>query len=198
MFRKRISYLKKRRIYIFVGAHPGAGVRHLCLSLAELSANVFLRKTVLLEISPKSRLTEILGETTVIKGNAVGYKNFGVDIFPEFPHPEVQKLLTEDYEDIIISLSLEEIADVILPADAAWFLLGSLKPWHIGDYKLLFRKLSINGLALGRCLSFGLLAYEKSFFEKEFKRSVEEIPFIPDPFLLQRSQIDFLKTLYGV
>lgn len=126
------------------------------------------------------------------------FKLHGVDYYPHVAGNEVPALLNQGYDYLILDMGSMKEADhsEFLRCDRK-LVLGSLAPWKIWTYEEFFRQFS-NSVNLGE--GFYYLAQTGTTknipqFSKAHHISMSGVPFIKNPFQIEKELFLFLGTL---
>lgn len=139
-----------------------------------------------------------LGDTTAQSKQERPYFRFrGVDYFPRVNANEVPALLNQGYHFLILDVGCLGEADFseFLRCDRK-IILGDLAPWKTWKYEEFFR-LFDNAINLGEGFDYlvqtGTLAKNLSHFSKSHRISLSEVPFIKNPFCIEKQLFPFLE-----
>lgn len=190
-----------------LGCHPGTGVTHLALTLCNYCVAKHRKRVAYLELHGRSEIAQLISEPEFVSaGNQLSempqkpfcFSLHGIDFYPHVSGSEVPSLLNQRYDYLILDVgSLAE-------ADTSEFLrcdhklvLGSLAPWKTWQYEGFFQKFS-NIVNLGEGFYYLVqtgTTKNTSRFSKAHRISMLVVPFIKDPFRIEKELFPFLEEL---
>ena len=184
---------KSERIIIGIaGVAAGAGVTHLTIALANYSATVKKRKTAVIELSGNHAMEE-LGET----GNAFVMQQ--VTYYPNLLHHQIPEVLKEDYEVLILDLgcTYHRIRMELLRCNEK-LIVGSSAPWRSREYiRFVLDEMGEDGMTKATVyLTNNGMRKDKNEIKRQIRQPVYDIPFLPDPFSIGKSQYDFFQRFF--
>lgn len=129
------------------------------------------------------------------------FKFHGVDYYPHVSGNEIPALLNRGYDYLILDMGSMKEADLseFLRCDRK-LILGSLAPWKIWTYEEFFRQFD-NSVNLGEgfyYLTQTGTTEDISQFSKTHHISMSGVPFIKNPFRIEKELFLFLGTLLAV
>lgn len=126
------------------------------------------------------------------------FKLHGVDYYPRVTGSELPVLLNQGYDYLILDIGSLREADFseFLRCDRK-LVLGSLAPWKLGTYEDFFRQFD-NSPNLGEGFDYLVqtgTAKNISHFSKTHRISMAAVPFIKNPFRLEKELFLFFGSL---
>lgn len=184
---------KSERVIIgIVGVAAGAGVTHLAIALANYSATVKKRKTAVIELSGNHAI-EQLGETKQ------AFLMQQVSYYPNLSHHQIPEVLGEDYEVVILDLgcTYHRIRMELLRCNEK-LIVGSSAPWRSEEYtRFVLDEMGDDGKAKATVyLTNNGMKKDKNKIKRQIRQPVYDIPFLPDPFSIEKSQYDFFQRFF--
>lgn len=152
------------------------------------------------DFSPKGSALKYvtIGDTAALSKHKRPFFHFrGVDYFPRVSANEIPALLNQGYHTLILDMGCLNEADFseFFRCDYK-IVLGNLAPWKTWKYEEFFR-LFDNTINLGEgfdyLLQTGTLTKNLSYFSKSHHISLSEIPFIKNPFCIEKQLFAFLE-----
>ena len=195
---KRRGKVTSRCVLIgVVGTGSGVGVTHLALSIANFFSSALGARCAYAELCAESKVMSYLPDDTVIAGSNVGYRYKGVDYYPAVSRDSLSFIRNNLYDIVICDLGKASYEDWIVTNRCdRLMIIGSMQPWRFDEYRRFMRDFYItNGTLNGGLYGLYLKKNEKFRFEKEFGVSVDGIPFISDPYGLNKTDIEYLQKL---
>lgn len=179
------------------GVGHGVGVTHIALAAADYLSSVLGYKAAFAEVAEQSSIISFLTGETVMNGRNVGYRYKGADYYPSIGIDTVSEILSDRYDIVISDLGVFEAGKRMMAGRCdRVMIIGSMQPWRYDEYRYFMRDHYIkDGSWSGSMYGLYLRKDQKSRFEKEFGVSVAGIPYINDPFRLDREDIDNLSRL---
>lgn len=188
---KSIKAVKPRIIVGILGQEAGLGVTHLSITLAHYTAKWLHAKTALIEFGERNTLAALSEKEREFSIGNVTY-------FPGVPAKELGLLYSMDFEYMILDLGRDsQKAREELMRCNSRLVIGSLCPWRKAQYYDYIKRLQEQ---TGKCDMFTFLAlFEDKIEIKKCRRmnkaQVQSIPFIADPFRINKKEADFLHLL---
>ena len=184
---------KTERIIIGIaGVAAGAGVTHFTIALANYSATVKKRKTAVIELSGNHAFEE-LGQTDH------AFVMQQVSYYPNLLHHQIPEVLKEDYEVILLDLgsTYHRIRMELLRCNEK-LIVGSSAPWRSREYiRFVLDEMGEDGRAKATIyLTNNGMRKDKNEIKRQIRRPVYDIPFLPDPFSIGKSQYDFFQRFF--
>lgn len=174
------------------GVTAGAGVTHLTIALANYSATVKKRKTAVIELSGNHAIEE-LGDT----GNVFRMQH--VTYYPNCLQQQVPEVLKEDYEVILLDLgcTYHRIRMELLRCNEK-LIVGSSAPWRSREYaRFVLDEMGEDGKAKATVYLTNLgMKRDKNEIKRQISQPVYDIPFLPDPFSIEKSQYAFFQRFF--
>lgn len=194
------------------------GVTQLAVALCSYCVSKQQRRAAYLELHKRNEIARVLPDTDfsavlrrhakarakapslpgVAKQEPLFFSLRGVDYFPHVSYCDVPLLLNREYDYLILDLGSMGEADLseFLRCDTK-FILGSLAPWKIWKYEKSLELLnhSVNlGEGCNYLVQMGT-SYDISRFSKANRIAVREVPFIKDPFRIEKQLFLFFEEL---
>lgn len=190
-----------------MGCHPGTGVTHLALTLCNYCVSKHRKRVAYLELHGRGEIAQLISESEFVSARnqfsktsqkPFGFSLHGIDFYPHVSGREIPSLLNQRYDCLILDTGS------LVEADTSEFLrcdyklvLGSLAPWKTWKYEEFFHKFS-NIVNLGEGFYYLVqtgTAKNTSHFSKTYRISMQIIPFIKDPFHIEKELFLFLEEL---
>lgn len=184
---------KSERILIGIaGVTAGAGVTHLTFAFASYGASVGKRKTAVVELSQNHAFEELGGSDEV-------FERKGVTYYPNWLHQRLPEVLKEDYEVIILDLgSVYYRIRAELSRCNEKLILGSSAPWRSREYcNFVLEEMGEERAAKATVyLTNPGIEKDKKEIKRKICRPVYQIPFLPNPFCIEKSQYGFFERFF--
>lgn len=199
--KKRSGRTAREKVIAVMGAAPGAGVSHVCLTLANYLASGERERVTYLEVGSRSDIFPMVENGRTVEGGHVVYRRCGVTYYPGTAVSEAVALLDSIQGYVILDIT--EWADdlpSLLQKCGRRILLGSLKPWRREQYGMFVREKIIKNMDKEQMeyFGFGLRKEEKAWFMSHFCLPVRDLPLLSDPFSIRREDFPFLRQfLFG-
>ena len=218
--KKQIFHIDKKRersrtTIGIVGCCPGSGVTHLAVAISCFCSSKLRKKTAFLELHERNEISCLFSddnpfsnENISSRGGQIAFCNKEqtdavihrgcVDYYPNVACEHVPMLLNRGYEYLILDLgsSPEAKKSEFLRCDIK-LVLGSLAPWKIPYYKN-FMKEYCFGDQNGPCILYFVQSGSRkttALFSKEYHISMQSIPFIKNPFQIEKELFPFLQNV---
>ncbi len=169
------------------------GVTHLCIALANYCCSFHHAKTALAELNSTGELRRI-GDSE----SQSPFSVYGVDYYPALPIPEVPALYNQDYNYVIFDFGA---AAETSPGDFQRcdrkLIVGSLAPWRSGVYKEFLSVRQPTQQLGGNAVCLALFGSRADLLEFSLHQRLplRAIPFIANPFQLEKNLFSFLENL---
>ena len=197
-----------------LGCHPGAGVTQLAISLSTYCASRRRLRTACLELHKRSELARLIPESALAdsihrhalqcskapdaadtsKAEFFHFRLHGVDYYPNLAPDAVPRLLNMGYDYLILDLgSLNESAAAEFLRCDRKIVLGSLALWKTWSYEEFFKQFN-NFTNLGEGYHYLVQVgtfQNHSVFSRQHSISMQEVPFIKNPFHIEKEQFLF-------
>lgn len=202
----------------FLACDSGVGVTQLAIALCSYCVSKKQKRAAYLELHERNEIARVLpdadfsailnrhakarAKASSLPGTTMQEPLFfslrGVDYYPHVSYRDVPLLLNRDYDYLIMDLGCMEEADLseFLRCDIK-FILGSLAPWKIWKYEKFLKRLnhSVNlGEGCNYLVQMGT-SHDISRFSKANHIAVREVPFIKDPFRIEKQLFLFFEDL---
>lgn len=201
-----------------LGCHPGAGVTQLAISLGTYCASRRRLRTACLELHKRSELARLIPESALAdsihrhalqcskapdaadtsKAEFFHFRLHGVDYYPNLAPDAVPRLLNMGYDYLILDLgSLNESAAAEFLRCDRKIVLGSLALWKAWSYEEFFKQFdSFTNLGEGYHYLVQMGTFQNhSVFSRQHSISMQEVPFIKDPFRIEKEHFLFFDGL---
>ena len=184
-----------------LGCSPGSGVTHLAIALCTYCASKQKKKCAYLELHGRNEISQLISEA---KLRAPGVQNrprirlCGVDYYPNVTASEVPTLLNLGYDCLILDVGAldEGLLSEFLRCDRK-LILGSLAPWKSWKYEAFFQKIT-DDINLGEGFDYLVQTgstKELASFSKTHHIKMQVVPFIKNPFHIEKELFPFLGAL---
>lgn len=191
-----------------MGCDSGMGATHLAIALCSYCASKQKKKAAYLELHARSEIAQLVSESDLV--SAKGHHSFepgqkyfcfrlhGIDFYPHVSGSEIPALLNQGYDCLILDMGSLKEADIseFLRCDHK-VVLGSLAPWKIWEYEDFFHqfKKTVNlGEGFYYLVQTGTVK-SISRFSKAHHISMLAVPFIKNPFRIEKELFLFLEEL---
>ena len=197
------------------GCCPGCGVTHLAVALSCFCSSKLRKKTAYLELHERNEISSLFSnenpfscENTFSRGGQIALckekqtdasiHRRRIDYYPNVACEQVPVLLNRGYEYLILDLgsSQEAKKSEFLRCDIK-LVLGSLAPWKVSYYNNFLKEYSFGDQA-GQCILYFVQSGSRkttTLFSKEHHISVQNIPFIKNPFQIEKELFSFLQNV---
>lgn len=199
-----------------LGCDSGAGVTQLAIALCSYCCSKHRKKVAYLELHARNEISQLIPEqklyasmkqssNTVSKNISISdrqpgtcFQFHGIDIYPHVSEHMIPSLLNHGYEYLILDIGSLKEADFseFLRCDQK-IIVGSMAPWKLWRYEEFFRQFS-NTENLGEgfhyLMQIGTTA-DISQFLKSHHISMVPVPFIKNPFQLEKELFPFMEGL---
>lgn len=200
-----------------MGCDTGVGVTHLAIALCNYCCSKQRKKVAYLELHARAEISQLIPESKLysalkphsakhtLKSNLSDstscpchFQFRGVDYYPHVSDSMIPALLNQGYDYLILDIGSIKEADYseFLRCDRK-LVVGSVAPWKLWRYEEFFRQF-VNSQNLGEgfhyLLQMGTWA-DTSHFIKSHHISMVPIPFIKNPFRLEKELFLFLEEL---
>ncbi|MBO5069990.1 MAG: hypothetical protein J6C37_06465 [Roseburia sp.] len=186
-----------------LGCTPGCGVTHLAIALGSYCSSKSRKSTAFLEFHTRNEISGLLPENRLAEfeensSQRPHFKLQGMDYYPCVKSNEIPALMNRRYDYLILDMGSLGEADLseFLRCDRK-LVLGSLAPWKAESYQTFFHSFqSISNLGEG----FTFLTQTGNTKDvREFSKtnhiSVRSVPFIQNPFRIEKQLFLFLDEL---
>lgn len=180
-----------------LGITSGSGAYHLAISLGNFLQSKERYRVGIVELREEGKLKRMMDGDVFVSDGCVGFRRQDVDYYPEARWEDVCDLRGRSY-DYLLLLYPPSDSNQTYPMDChRKIAVGSLKPWHYRDYQVFLRNLFVEKQSILSWDLYGLFLNkkEKHQFDKEFSTDIKEVPWIEDPFHLQRRDVEFLQSI---
>ena len=181
----------KERISIGVlGTERGSGATHLVLAAANYLYSGIGRKTAVLELSGRNDLQAMV----LREGN--GSELLGVRYFFGNEARQVPELYNQEYEAYVLDLGVDYRAarGEFLRCDTK-IVIGSISPWKASKYEYFLEFVQQETYKMWDYLVLFGYKQDKRKMEKRYGIRMKQMPFLENPFCLQREDIAFLQKI---
>lgn len=200
-----------------MGCDAGVGATHLALALCSYCCSKRRKRVAYLELHARNEISQLMPESKLYSAlkplhakqnskNALSdstscqcyFQFHGVDYYPHVSDAMMPALLNQGYDYLILDIGNLNGADYseFLRCDRK-LVIGSVAPWKLWRYEEFFRQFD-NSQNLGEgfhyLLQMGSWA-DDSRFLKSHHISMVPIPFIKNPFLIEKELFLFLEGL---
>lgn len=186
-----------------LGCEPGAGVTHLSIALANYCASKLQKPTAFLELHAPGELVMLSPDHSPASAwNThicnTGFSIYDVDYYPAVCPEQIPILMNQAYSYYILDMGSAGYADwsEFLRCDRK-LIIGSLAPWKSYLYEELFRRHSTL-LKKGGGFVYLVQTGDKrdiSEFAKKNGVVMKKVPFLPNPFQIEKERFLFLQEL---
>ncbi len=190
---KSIKEVKPQVSIGIMGHEHGLGVTHLSIALACYTCKWLHARTAVVEYGERDTLMELSAV-----GAEKSFRRDGVDYFPAATSGDLGYIYNRNYEYIILDLGCDSrnAREELMRCNGK-LVVGSLRPWRKRAYYDYIQRLIKN---TGNSDIFTFLALFEDKIEikkcrRAFKTQVKSIPFIEDPFCVEKKDISFLHSL---
>lgn len=184
---------------------------HLAIALCNYCASKQRKTCAYLELHARNEISQLVSETHLLSSSKslnhrkelnrvlrARFQIFGVDYYPAVTTDEIPALLNLDYDYLILDTgSLEDgMLSEFLRCDRK-LILGSLSPWKSWKYEAFFQKFTKN-INLGKGFDYLVqmgIKNELAFFSKKHHIKMQVVPFIKNPFHIEKELFPFLGAL---
>lgn len=184
---------KERKTIGFYGVGPGVGTTHLAIAAAHYAVNEWGVPAAVAELGSHPCLRDL-------DSRGEGAEHFvidGVGYFPQMEPAQMPQLLNGAYRYLILDMGCEENCwQEFLRCDLK-YVVASLSPWRIRqaeNFMDLHENEHIKNYFTALLTVTGNV-YEKKKFQRTYHVPVRTIPFIADPFWLEKDQLSFFQEL---
>lgn len=175
-----------------LGCHPGAGVTQLAISLSTYCASRRRLRTACLELHKRSELARLIPESAL--ADSIHRHALQCSKAPD----AVPRLLNMGYDYLILDLgSLNESAAAEFLRCDRKIVLGSLALWKAWSYEEFFKQFN-NFTNLGEGYHYLVQVgtfQNHSVFSRQHSISMQEVPFIKNPFHIEKEHFLFFDIL---
>lgn len=186
-----------------MGCSPGIGVTHLAVSLCNYCASKQRLRCALLELHSRDELSVLCPDHDDSMQAASGdahpcFTLHNVDYYPRVYGSEMPSLLNRGYDYLILDMGALGEADIseFLRCDRK-LIIGSLAPWKLRKYEAFFKQFDrYTNLGEGFCYLVQTGVNETlSDFSKAQNVRMHNVPFIGNPFRIDKDLFPFFSTL---
>lgn len=185
------------------GCSSGIGVTHLSIAICSFCASKLGKKTAFIEFHGRNELSQLFPESDPESDtDRPQYFHLrGIDYYPNVNSSHIPSLLNMGYHYLIFDMGSFMEADFqeLLRCDRK-LILGSSAPWKRRTWEALFSYINdrvSSGDGFYYLVQAGsaksILSFSKSF--QVSKRSVLQIPFIKNPFCIEKELFLFFQEL---
>lgn len=187
------------------GLGAGTGVTHLAVSLCSYCASKLGKRTAYAELHARNEIASVCPKTehsSEPEPAASHFQLHGTDYYPGVDGRLIPTLLNQGYDYLIFDSGNFAETDLseFLRCDRK-LILGSLAPWKSGKIREFFDLLESNDIYLGESLYYLMQTGSRKdllYFSKSCHipiQYVQPVPFIKDPFCIEKEQFPFLQKL---
>lgn len=200
-----------------MGCDAGGGVTHLAIALCNYCCSKQRKKVAYLELHARNEISQLIPESKLYSAlrpqstkqtqrnglldstSCQGCFQFhGVDYYPHVSDSMIPALLNQGYDYLVLDIGSQKEADYseFLRCDRK-LVVGSVAPWKLWRYEEFFRQFdNLQNLGEGfhYLLQMGSWA-DASRFTKSHHISMIPIPFIKNPFRIEKELFLFLEEL---
>lgn len=188
-----------------IGLEAGAGVTHLSIALCSYCASKLGKRTAYLELHARNEISSVCPKTERSddpESVSSCFRLHGVDYYSTMDSRTIPSLLNQGYDYLIFDSGSFTETDLseFLRCDRK-LILGSLAPWKSEKIQEFFYLLESNHIQLGES-SYYLMQTGNKRDLLNFSKSrhipvqhVQAVPFIKNPFCIEKEQFPFLQDL---
>ena len=183
----------ERKTIGFYGISSGVGTTHLAIAAAHYVVNEWGVSAAVAEMGSRPCIRDLDvsgqgGDHFVLDG--VGY-------YPQMEPAQMPELLNGKYRYLILDMGCEETCwQEFLRCDLK-YIVASLCPWHIrqAEHFMALHEKEQSKNYFTALLTVSGNVYDKKKFQRTYHVPVRTIPFIADPFWLEKDQLSFFQEL---
>lgn len=184
---------KERKTIGFYGVSPGVGTTHLAIAAAHYAVNEWGVSAAVAELGSRPCIRDL----DTCSQDADHFVIDGVGYYPQMESARMPELLNSTYRYVILDMGCEESCwQEFLRCDLK-YVIASLSPWRIRQAQVfmdMHEKEHTNNYFTALLTVTGNV-YEKKKFQRTYHVPVRTIPFIADPFWLEKDQLSFFQEL---
>ena len=193
IFLRIVRKQKERKTIGFYGVDSGVGTTHLTVAAANFAVNEWGVSAAVAELGSRPCIRDMdVGEQ-----DGDHFAIDGVDFYPQMESAQMPQLLNSAYRYLMLDMGCDESCwQEFLRCDLK-YVIASFSPWRIRQAEnfmdLHEHDHSINYITA--LLTVTGNVYEKKKFQRKYHVPVRTIPFIADPFWLEKDQLSFFQEL---
>lgn len=176
------------------------GVTHLSIALCNYCVSKRKKTCAYLELHRRNEISQLITETHLLdclRGHSY-FRLHGVDFYPAVDIEDIPALLNLDYDYLILDAGAmnEGFFSEFLRCDRK-LIVGSLAPWKSWKYEAFFQN-NTNTLNLRKGFDYLVQTGVKtnvSSFARKHHINLQTVPFINNPFCLEKDIFPFLGIL---
>lgn len=171
----------------------GVGTTHVAIAAASYAVNEWGARTAVAELGcrPCIQAMDLCGQ-----GGGC-FEADGVDYYPQMEPTQMPQLLNGAYRYLILDLGCNESCWAEFLRCDLKYIVASFSPWRMRQAEI-FMDLHENDQSINfftALLTVTGNVYEKKKFQRKYHVPVRTIPFIADPFRLEKDQLSFFQEL---
>lgn len=195
--RKKLGFLKDlqnkdRTISIgIIGAVPGSGATTMSVAMANYLSGITGKKIAVYEHNGNRtfmKMTDYLNEKDIIEHNGCVYYPKGTT--------SLASIYNKEYDVVIVDFGSEKLAISEFARCTYRIVMGSLEPWNYYMYEQFYHMAEEIG---GSDTWLWILNGDEKNIKrcrKNTKDHIKKRPFIDNPFLIDKSLIEFFEVLF--
>lgn len=173
---------------------------HLAITLCNYCASKQKKSCAYLELHTRNEISQLVCAHTLASAES-SFRHFrlhGVDYYPAVSENDVPALLNLGYDYLVLDVGTQDEGafSEFLRCDCK-LILGSLTPWKAWKYEAFFQK-NGNHINLGEGFDYLVQTGTKQEvlrFSKTHHIKMQLVPFINNPFSIEKELFPFLGTL---
>lgn len=189
-----------------IGCSYGVGVTHLAIALCNYCASKQRKKCAYLELHGRNEISQLVPEAKLLSDTPQNtgisirphFRIRGVDYYPAVTEHEIPALLNCGYDYLIFDIGTldDGMFSEFLRCDRK-LVLGSLAPWKSWKYESFFQKYQ-NNITIKEGFDYFVQTgstKELDSFSKTHHIKMQVVPFIKNPFYIEKELFPFLGTI---
>lgn len=185
------------------GCEHGCGTTHLTIALANYCASKLRQRTACLELNSTANFQNLTGFESehaplFQKESQNKICIYGVDYYPNLSPCEIPKIYNQDYHYLLSDFGIltEQTFGEFLRCDQK-IIIGSLAPWKQEIYGKFFELYFSNQKQQENFCYLSLFGEKQDMhrFSRKYHISMRQIPFLKNPFHIEKEQFSFLQQL---
>lgn len=184
---------KERRTVGFYGVDSGVGTTHLAIAAANFAAGEWGVPTAVAELSGHPCIQDM----DLSRNGSGHFELEGVDYYPQMESTQMPQLLNLSYRYLILDMGCNENSwQEFLRCDLK-YVVASFCPWRMRQAEIFMdtHETDQTKKYFTALLTVTGNVYEKKRFQRKYHVPVRTIPFIADPFRLEKDQLSFFQEL---
>lgn len=173
---------------------------HLAITLCNYCASKQKKSCAYLELHTRNEISQLVSLQTLAASKAAlkHFRLHNVDYYPAVSEKDVPALLNLGYDYLVLDIGAQDEGafSEFLRCDRK-LVLGSLAPWKVWKYEAFFQK-NGNHINLGEGFDYLVqtgTTQEILRFSKTHHIHMQLVPFIKNPFSIEKELFPFLGTL---